>query len=182
MRKLRGAIIGYGFISGKGHAPAYLKREDVEIVAIADIAEGRRQFASETLPKARIYSDYRALLDAEAGNLDFVDVSTPPCDHDPVNYDLMLLSVILGPDRHVLVVLGGVAQARSADGTSRRFGAPQTTSAIGGRADLRDAQSGHLGAAVAPVTLLTGAYASSGGYEQVRLWTLNWKPRPIAKE
>src|SRR4051812_672181 len=81
MPKLRGAIIGYGFISGKGHAPAYLQREDVEIVAVADIAEGRRQYVSETLPRARIYSDYRALLDAEAGKLDFVDVSTPPCDH-----------------------------------------------------------------------------------------------------
>ena len=35
--KLRGAVIGYGFISGKGHVPAYLVRGDVEIVAIADI-------------------------------------------------------------------------------------------------------------------------------------------------
>jgi predicted dehydrogenase len=84
-RPLRGAIIGYGFISGKGHAPAYLERArtsgDVEIVAVADICEARRSLAQEGLPKARIYADYRRLLDAEAGNLDFVDISTPPCDH-----------------------------------------------------------------------------------------------------
>jgi predicted dehydrogenase len=82
---LRGAVIGYGFISGKGHIPAYLERakqqKDVEIVAIADICEARRNRAQESLPKARVYSDYRALLDAEAQNLDFVDISTPPCDH-----------------------------------------------------------------------------------------------------
>lgn len=78
-------MIGYGFISSKGHIPAYLERAknqgDVQIIAIADICEGRRNQAQEALPGVRIYSDYKALLDAEAANLDFVDVSTPPCDH-----------------------------------------------------------------------------------------------------
>ena len=84
-QKLRGAVIGYGFISGKGHIPAYIQRAkargDVEIVAVADICEARRARVHEELPKARIYSDYKALLASEAGNLDFVDISTPPCDH-----------------------------------------------------------------------------------------------------
>ncbi|HAR44162.1 MAG TPA: hypothetical protein DCS07_16280 [Bdellovibrionales bacterium] len=84
-KRLRGAVIGYGFISGKGHIPAYLDRAqgrgDVEIVAVADICEARRSRAQEALPKARLYSDYKALLDKEAENLDFVDISTPPCDH-----------------------------------------------------------------------------------------------------
>jgi predicted dehydrogenase len=84
-KKLRGAVIGYGFISGKGHIPAYLERAkkqgDVEIVAIADICEGRRTVAKSTLSSARVYDDYKKLLEAEKGNLDFVDISTPPCDH-----------------------------------------------------------------------------------------------------
>jgi predicted dehydrogenase len=84
-QKLRGAVIGYGFISGKGHIPAYLERAakqgDVEIVAVADINEARRNQAQEALPKAHIYSDYKALLQSEFANLDFVDISTPPCDH-----------------------------------------------------------------------------------------------------
>ena len=83
--KLRGALIGYGFISANGHIPAYLRRSrnsgDVEIVAVADISPVRRSLAQETLPQARIYNDYQNLIDAEASNLDFVDVSTPPCDH-----------------------------------------------------------------------------------------------------
>jgi predicted dehydrogenase len=85
MKKLRGAVIGYGFISGKGHIPAYLERAkskgDVEIVAVADVCEARRAAAQEALPKARVYADYERLLDAESANLDFVDISTPPCDH-----------------------------------------------------------------------------------------------------
>ena len=87
-KKLRGAVIGYGFISAKGHTPAYLKRSqdlgDVEIVAAADISQVRRNLAQEALPEARIYCDYRALLDAEASNLDFVDICTPPRDHAPI--------------------------------------------------------------------------------------------------
>jgi predicted dehydrogenase len=85
MKTLRGAVIGYGFISGKGHIPAYLERAkskgDVQITAVADICEARRAAAQEALPKARVYADYQALLDAEGSGLDFVDISTPPSDH-----------------------------------------------------------------------------------------------------
>jgi predicted dehydrogenase len=82
---LRGAIIGFGFISGKGHAPAYAARarssRDVDIVAVADLCEARRAAAREQFPNARIYSDAESLLAAEEGKVDFVDISTPPCDH-----------------------------------------------------------------------------------------------------
>lgn len=78
---LKGALIGYGFISGKGHIPAYAERNDVKIVAVADICEARRALAAKALPEAKIYPDYLSLLKAESKNLDFVDISTPPCDH-----------------------------------------------------------------------------------------------------
>ena len=85
LNRLNGAVIGYGFISGKGHIPSYLERSsqvgDVRIVAVADICEERRLAAKKALPEARIYSDYTSLLKAESANLDFVDISTPPCDH-----------------------------------------------------------------------------------------------------
>src|SRR6516165_5230223 len=86
MQKLRGALIGYGFIMEKGHAAGYRQRaaggaSDVEIVAISDISADRRAHAQAAWPEARIYSDYRSLLDAEKGRLDFVDIATPPSDH-----------------------------------------------------------------------------------------------------
>ncbi len=84
-RPLKGAVIGFGFISGKGHIPAYLQRakqnQDVEIIAVADICEARRKRVKETLPEARVYDSYTALLEAEHQNLDFVDICTPPVDH-----------------------------------------------------------------------------------------------------
>ncbi|RYZ69866.1 MAG: Gfo/Idh/MocA family oxidoreductase, partial [Proteobacteria bacterium] len=82
---LQGAVIGYGFISSKGHIPAYLERAksrgDVQIIAIVDTCEARREIAKKALPEARIYATADALYAAEKQNLDFVDISTPPCDH-----------------------------------------------------------------------------------------------------
>ncbi len=85
MQKLRGALIGYGFIMEKGHAAGYQQRGagpgDVEIVAIADISPAQRAIAQATWPKARLYEDAPALLAAESDKIDFVDIATPPSDH-----------------------------------------------------------------------------------------------------
>jgi predicted dehydrogenase len=100
VQPLRGALIGFGFIMENGHAAAYRRRattnSDVQIVAIADICAARRQHAKEVFPSARIYEDHRTLLEHEVGNLDFVDVATPPCDHATVALDA------LGVGLHVL--------------------------------------------------------------------------------
>jgi predicted dehydrogenase len=77
---LKGAIVGFGFISSKGHLPAYLERKDVRIEAIADVCEARRALAQKLLPGVRTYATHDALLAAESG-LDFIDIATPPCDH-----------------------------------------------------------------------------------------------------
>ena len=77
---LKGAIVGFGFIAGKGHHPAYAAREDVEIVAIADLCPARLDAARAAAPKARLYADWRELLVREKA-LDFIDVATPPHAH-----------------------------------------------------------------------------------------------------
>src|ERR1700694_335063 len=82
---LRGAVVGYGFIASRGHLPAYLERAkrqgDVEITAAADVCPARRERAQRELPGVRLYSSYQALLRAEADDLDFVDICTPPSAH-----------------------------------------------------------------------------------------------------
>ncbi|HTM08689.1 MAG TPA: Gfo/Idh/MocA family oxidoreductase [Verrucomicrobiae bacterium] len=82
---LRGAVVGYGFISAEGHIPTYLKRShdpgDVNILAVADVSAERRMLAGQALPGAHIYGDYDSLLRAEAANLDFIDICTPPVYH-----------------------------------------------------------------------------------------------------
>ncbi len=80
-RRVRGALIGAGFIGAKGHVPAYLRRNDTEIVAVADVCAARREVAAALLPAAHLYESADALLAAERDRLDFVDIATPPCDH-----------------------------------------------------------------------------------------------------
>jgi len=80
-RKRRGAIIGFGFIAEKGHLPAYLHSEQLEIVAVADICAARREAAANALPGARIYEDYNAFLTTAGRDLDFIDITTPPYVH-----------------------------------------------------------------------------------------------------
>ena len=83
--RLRGALVGFGFIMERGHAAAYRMRaesqRDVEIVAIADHCAERRNAARAAFPAARIYETHSTLLAAEARKLDFIDIATPPASH-----------------------------------------------------------------------------------------------------
>ncbi|HKD12792.1 MAG TPA: Gfo/Idh/MocA family oxidoreductase, partial [Thermoanaerobaculia bacterium] len=77
--RLKGAFIGFGNVARLGHLPVWLSRDDVEIVAAADVRpEGRRALAA-ALPAARWYESAQTMLAAE--DLDFVDVCTPPAFH-----------------------------------------------------------------------------------------------------
>ncbi len=78
--RLKGALVGYGFIGARGHAPAYLERPDVDIVAVVDACAERRAAVHAALPKARVF-DSAAALFASGMHLDFIDIATPPCDH-----------------------------------------------------------------------------------------------------
>ena len=81
-RPLQGALIGFGFIAEKGYVPAYLTAPDkIQIAAVADVCAARREKARQILPHARVYADTKTLLTAEARQIDFVDIATPPCDH-----------------------------------------------------------------------------------------------------
>ena len=77
---LKGAIAGFGFISGKGHHPAYQQRDDVQIVAVADLCPARLEAARAALPQARLYASASELIRKET-ELDFIDISTPPNVH-----------------------------------------------------------------------------------------------------
>jgi predicted dehydrogenase len=84
-RKLRGAIVGYGFIAERGHAPAYRALSDegspLSIAAVVDTCAARRERARLDMPKARIYASVDELFEKEKKTIDFVDVTTPPSEH-----------------------------------------------------------------------------------------------------
>jgi predicted dehydrogenase len=80
MQKLRGALVGFGFIAEHGHAPAYAAGvAPLEIVAVVEPCAARHAAVAAALPRARIYASHGDLLAREA--LDFVDVCAPPSEH-----------------------------------------------------------------------------------------------------
>ena len=72
---LKIGMIGVGKICQGVHLPAYDKIDDVEIVAICDINEQRRQEVGKKYPNAKLYSDYKEMIECE--ELDAVDICTP---------------------------------------------------------------------------------------------------------
>lgn len=81
--KLRGALLGAGNISLRSHLPQWvgnpLLKDQVEIVAVADLSPPNLALVHGLIPAARVYADAAALFAAE--DLDFCDVCTPPFTH-----------------------------------------------------------------------------------------------------
>jgi predicted dehydrogenase len=76
---LRGAILGAGNVTLRGHLPGWLAREDVAIVAAADPRPEARAALAERIPNLRAYETSEELLSREV--LDFADICAPPAMH-----------------------------------------------------------------------------------------------------
>jgi predicted dehydrogenase len=63
----------------------------VEMVALCDVDLDRTGEARKLFPKARVYQDWRDLLEKEAKNIDSVNVSTPDHMHAPIAVSAMQL-------------------------------------------------------------------------------------------
>jgi predicted dehydrogenase len=168
---LKGAIVGFGFISGKGHFPAYQKRGDVEIVAFADVCPARLDAARAVAPGARFYATWQELLEKEP--LDFVDVSTPPAFH------LEIALAALAKGVHVLCekpLTIGVAEAKKLVDAARAhrrvvFPAHNYKHAPVVKFSREVIESGRIGA-VRAVTLNTFRTTHAKG---VKEWKTDWR-------
>ena len=81
MSKVRLGIIGIGNM-GSGHVESILngKVPEIELAAVADLRESRRQWAEETLPEnVKIFETAEELLDYP--DMDAVLVAIPHYDH-----------------------------------------------------------------------------------------------------
>jgi predicted dehydrogenase len=65
--------------------------KNVEMVALCDVDLDRTAEARKLFPKAKVYQDWRELLDKEGKNLDSVNVSTPDHMHAPIAITAMRL-------------------------------------------------------------------------------------------
>lgn len=82
MNKLRMGLIGAGNIAQSAHLPAYAKRDDVEVVAVADWNIERAQQAAKTFGIPRAYASVEELLAHE--QVDAVDICVWNGSHSDV--------------------------------------------------------------------------------------------------
>ena len=71
---LKIAIVGTGIIV-KSHLKGISQLDDVELVAVCDINEERVKEVGKKYPNARLYTDYKEMIEKE--ELDAVDICTP---------------------------------------------------------------------------------------------------------
>lgn len=83
--KLQHAGIGVA-AQGKHDLGNIASHDMVDVVALCDIDEVNLQRAAELYPNARLYRDWRVMLDEEEGKIDSVNVSTPDHTHAPASY------------------------------------------------------------------------------------------------
>ncbi|MCX6335479.1 MAG: Gfo/Idh/MocA family oxidoreductase [Bacteroidia bacterium] len=83
--KLRHACIGVGGM-GWSDLNKFKENPNVQIVALCDVDADNLKKASETLPDARTYTDWRELLEKEDGNIDSVNVTVPDHNHFIIAY------------------------------------------------------------------------------------------------
>lgn len=69
----------------------FARHKKFELVAVAEVDLARTAELQKKFPRARIYQDWRDLLDLEAKRIDSVNVSTPDHMHAPIGMSAMLL-------------------------------------------------------------------------------------------
>jgi|TARA_B110000305_G_C19454441_1_gene650001 predicted dehydrogenase len=89
---LNHACIGIGGM-GLGDLKQFIKHPNVNILAICDVDSERLKTASELVPEARIYSDWRELLKKEANTIDSINVSVPDHSHFSIAYQAIEMGI-----------------------------------------------------------------------------------------
>ncbi|MDX1946258.1 MAG: Gfo/Idh/MocA family oxidoreductase [Pirellulaceae bacterium] len=87
--KVRHASFGASGMAGSDLG-AIAGQSNVELVAVAEVDLDRAAQVRQKFPEARVYQDWREMLDKEAKNLDSVNVSTPDHMHAPMAMSAML--------------------------------------------------------------------------------------------
>jgi len=83
---LQHACIGVGGM-GWSDLQKFKEHPNVKIVAICDVDANNLKKASEALPEARTYTDWRELLEKESDNIDSVNVTVPDHNHFIIAYN-----------------------------------------------------------------------------------------------
>ena len=88
--KIRTAHIGVGGM-GWHDLKQYTEHPFAKIVAICDVDSERLKKASELVPEANVYTDWRKLLENEKDNIEAVSITIPDHNHYAVAYSAIEL-------------------------------------------------------------------------------------------
>jgi predicted dehydrogenase len=83
--RLQHACIGVGGM-GAVDLENFLKHPRVQVVALCDVDKNHLAAAAAKVPGARLYSDWRKLLDEEGSQIDSLNVTVPDHMHFPIAY------------------------------------------------------------------------------------------------
>ena len=89
---LQHACIGVGGM-GMVDLKNFIKHEKIQIVAICDVDSDRLKTASELVPEARTYADWRELLNEEKRNIESINVAVPDHSHFSIAYSAIQLGL-----------------------------------------------------------------------------------------
>jgi predicted dehydrogenase len=71
---------------GLGDLDNFLKHKKLQVVALCDVDENALDRAAKLVPGARLYADWRELLEKEGNRVESVNVSVPDHMHFPIAY------------------------------------------------------------------------------------------------
>jgi predicted dehydrogenase len=144
--KLCHACIGVGGM-GWGDLQNFQQHQKVEIVALCDVDENNLKNAAKALPDARLYRDWRELLEKEADKVDSVNAAVP----DHMHFIIAHSAIMRGkhvycqkPLCHDVSEVRQLAQAAARKRVITQLGT-QMASGYGDRATVQLLQAGVIG-------------------------------------
>ena len=147
--KLSHACIGVGGM-GAGDLDNFRSHPKVQIVALCDVDENTLNAAAKKVPGARLYTDWRELLDKEGDKIDSVNAAVPDHSHFVIAHSAIQRGKHVycqKPLCHDVAEVRTLTEAAAKKGGVTQLGT-QMASGYGDRATVELLQSGVLG----PVT------------------------------
>lgn len=144
--QLNHACIGVGGMGGSDLGN-FLSHPKVRIAALCDVDENTLNAAAKKAPEARLYADWRELLEKEGDKIDSVNVAVPDHNHFIIAHSALQRGKhVYGqkPLCHDVAEVRALTEAAARKGVVTQLGT-QLASGYGDRATVRLLQSGVLG-------------------------------------
>lgn len=143
---LNHACIGVGGM-GLYDLQNFKKHPRLKIVALCDVDANNLKKASEAVPNARIYRDWRELLEKEGSNIDSVNVTVPDHNHFAISMEAIRNGKHVycqKPMCHDVAEVRALTEASIKTGVITQLGT-QVASTIGDRTAVQWIRDGAIG-------------------------------------